>query len=422
MVRYIVQVFYYKWSKRFRIIEGKDILDDTRKIVLPLYSNKLNIKKFENLLSNNDQGYKFFWLEAIMKLIPNGNDLFSFDDVINEMIVDSWKTVTHYHLRLGHSVNGNAENFLEHTIRVLYDCSKNELLNKAPSKERLLSLINKYDDVLLSDKKHLTDYVPYRLIKPFVDKEGKKLIDKGGSYSRFIAYLNLFAKTDNEFFYDIVYDEEPLKRKIHINDEWREFMVQNYTVIIGWIRYNKAIFIQDRNPGVPGVVNKIAPEAQSKHKSLKSARELWKATVVLTQKPLYEIYTGDKLDIEAFDLDHFVPRSYVSNDELWNLTPVSKSLNSSKNNRLPEKKFLKEFVKYNYYLYKLIFDNDNPEIAKILLKYFNKCENQHLNAIWATEKLYIPGNSETQFKNLLLENLEMVYEAARLQEYEIWEI
>lgn len=73
-------------------------------------------------------------------------------------------------------------------------------------------------------------------------------------------------------------------------------------------------------------------------------------------------------------------------------------------------------------MYKLIFDNDNPEIAKILLKYFNKCENQHLNAIWATEKLYIPGNSETQFKNLLLENLEMVYEAARLQEYEIWEI
>lgn len=77
-----------------------------RKKELPLYSNKLNIKKFENLLSNNDQGYKFFWLEAIMKLIPNGNDLFTFEDVINEMIVSAWKIVTHYHLRLECCISG----------------------------------------------------------------------------------------------------------------------------------------------------------------------------------------------------------------------------------------------------------------------------------------------------------------------------
>ena len=83
-------------------------MSDIKKLTLPLYSNKLNIKKFENLLSNNDQGYKFFWLEAIMKLIPNGNDMFTFEDVINEMIASAWKTVTHYHLRLGHTVNGNA--------------------------------------------------------------------------------------------------------------------------------------------------------------------------------------------------------------------------------------------------------------------------------------------------------------------------
>lgn len=394
-------------------------MDDMRKMRLPLYSNKLNIKKFENLLSNNDQGYKFFWLEAIMKLIPNGNDLFTFEDVINEMIVGAWKTVTHYHLRLGHTVNGKAENFLEHAIRLLYECSKKELSNKSPSKERLISLIKKYDDKLLDDKKHLTDYVPYRLIKPFVDKEGKVLIDKG-NYSRFIAYLNAFTRMDNEFFYDIIYSEDPLQRKLHINEEWRDFMIQNYAVIMGWIRYNKAIFIQDRNPGVPGVMYKIAPEVEAKHKSLKNARELWKATANLTGNSLYEIYTGNKLDIDAFDLDHFVPRSYVSNDELWNLTPASKSLNSSKNNKLPERRFLNDFVKYNYYLYKLIFDNDNSEIARVLMGYFEKCENQHLNAIWATEKLYIPGNSETQFKNLLLENLEMTYDAARLQEYETW--
>lgn len=396
-------------------------MSDIKKLTLPLYSNKLNIKKFENLLSNNDQGYKFFWLEAIMKLIPNGNDMFTFEDVINEMIASAWKTVTHYHLRLGHTVNGNAENFLEHAIRRLYDCSKGELSNKSPSKDRILFLIRKYDDYLMADKMHLTDYVPYRLIKPFVDKEGKVFIDKK-NYSRFIAYLNAFTKVDNEFFYDIVDAESPLKRRIHINEEWREFMMQNYAVIMGWIRFNKAIFIQDRNPGVPGVMYKIAPELEAGHKSLKNARDLWIATVDLTGKPLYEIYTGKELSVDAFDLDHFVPRSYVSNDELWNLTPASKSLNTSKNNRLPERKYINDFVKYNYYLYKLIFDNDNQEVASRLMTYFEKCNNQHLNAVWATEKLYIPGNTQEQFGNVLVENLSLVYDSARLQEYEMWEI
>ena len=396
-------------------------MGNSRKRALPLYSNRLGIKKLENLLSNNDQGYKFFWLEAIMKLIPNDNDLFTFEDVINEMIVGAWKTVTYYHLRLGHTVNGNAENFLEHAIRLLYENAKGELRNKIPSREKLLFLISKYDMLLLADKSHLTDYVPYRLIKPFVDKEGKTYIDNK-NYGRFIAYLNAFTKVNNDFFYDIVEAESPLKRRIHINEEWREFMMQNYTVIMGWIRYNKATFIQDRNPGVPGVMYKIAPEIEAKHKSLKAARELWIATVNLTGRPLYEIYTGKELSIESFDLDHFVPRSYVSNDELWNLTPASKPTNTSKNNRLPDRKFLCEFVEYNYYLYGLLFPNNNNVISMQLMKLFNKCENQHLNAVWATEKLYIPGNSKDQFVNILEENLGMVYDSAKLQEYEIWEI
>lgn len=396
-------------------------MGDQRNLSPTLYSNKLDIKKFERLLSNNDQGYKFFWLEAIMRLIPLKIDEFTFEDVINEMIWEAWRTVTHYHLRLGHTVNGNAENFLEHAIRILYEYSKEELANKAPSRERLLSLIKKYNDKLADDKNHLTNYVPYRLIKPFVNKEGKEYIDKK-NYGRLIAYLNAFTKINNEYFYDIIDADSPLQRRIHLNDEWRNFMLQNYAVIMGWIQYNKAIFIQDRNPGVPGVMYKVAPEAEERHKSLKYARNLWIMTVELTGKPLYEIYTGNELSVDEFDLDHFVPRSYVANDELWNLTPMSKRLNSSKNNRLPARNYINEFVQYNYYLYKLIFDNNNTEQARLLMGQFEKCENQHLNAIWAAKKLYITGNSKVQFGNVLEENLGLVYDSARLQEYEMWEV
>lgn len=392
---------------------------DSGKLSTILYSNKLDVKKFENLLSNNDQGYKFFWLEAILKLIARNKQLFTFEDVIDEMIVGAWRMVTHYHLRLGYTVNGNAENFLEHAIRILYECLKEDVGNKTLSKDRLLFLIQKYQDNLMEDKLHLTDYVPYRLIKPFVEKEGKDYIDRK-NYGRFIAYLNAFTKVNHEFFYDITDAENPLKRRIRLNEEWVNFILQNYAVIMGWLRFNKALFIQDRNPGVPGVMYKVAPETEEKRKSLKNARELWIATVDVTGKPLYEIYTGNELSVNEFDLDHFVPRSYVSNDELWNLTPMAKQLNSSKNNKLPERRYIKDFVEYNYYLYSLIFANNNKDQAAILKHYFDRCENQHLNAIWAAEKLYIPGNTKEQFGNILEENLSLVYDSAKLQEYEEW--
>lgn len=403
------------------IIGKEERLESQEKISRLISSSELDVKKFERLLSNNDQGYKFFWLEAIMRLLPTGKEAYSFDEIINEMIWEAWETVTHYHLRLGHTVGDTVENFLEHAIKLLYECAKSELDNKIPSRNRVLSLVRKNEALVLPDKVHLTDYVPYRLIKPFVDTEGKNYIDKK-NYGRFIAYLNLFSKQNEEFFYDIVDAQNPLERKIRINERWALFMMSNYAVIMGWIQYNKALFIQDRNPGVPGVMYKIAPGIEANHKSLKAARNLWIATVEVTGKPLYEIYTGNELKSDAFDLDHFVPRSYVSNDELWNLTPASESLNRSKNNRLPERRFLKKFVEYNYYLYKLIFDNDDIDNAQILMGLFKKCENQHLNAIWASEKLYIPGNSVIQFGNILEENLGMVYDSAKLQEYEMWQI
>lgn len=394
---------------------------DSKAVGLQLYSNQLDVKKFENLISNNDQGYKFFWLEAIMKLIPHKQNPISFEEIIDEMIWGAWRTVTFYHLRLGHTVNGNAENFLEHAIRILYENSKEELENKSPSKEQMQRLIVKYSDKLWEDKNHLTDYVPYRLIKPFVDKEGKSYIDRK-NYGRFIAYLNAYTKLNNEFFYDIIDADQPLMRRIRINEEWKNFMIQNYAVIMGWIRYNKAIFIQDRNPGVPGIMYKIAPETEERRKSLENVRILWKMTYELTGKPLYEIYTGNTLDIDSFDLDHFVPRSYISNDEIWNLTPMSKRLNSSKNNKLPERSYIKRFVEYNYYLYSLVFANANQAQADVLMKQFHKCENQHLNAVWASEKLYIPGLDQEKFGNVLEENLGLVYDSAKLQEYEMWVI
>ena len=51
-----------------------------------------------------------------------------------------------------------------------------------------------------------------------------------------------------------------------------------------------------------------------------------------------------------------------------------------------------------------------------------KCKTYNVNASWAMEKLYVKGNTDNQFKALLEENIRLTYDAAKLQEYEIWEV
>lgn len=382
-----------------------------------VYENNLDTDKFARMFNNKAQSYKFYWFEAVLNLTKLSEEDITFEDVIDEMICEAWHTVTHYHLRLGPTVNGNAENFLEHAINTLNSMVTD--LSQNPSKEELKLAIKSCEKELKRDKTRLTDYVPYKLLYPFFDVEG---LEEGLAYikndknNRLIAYMTKLSGDENLFY--TILDGVGLQKKIRVNPHWRKFMLKNFAVIQSWVQYNKAQFLQDRNPGVPGIIYKICPENEDFRK-LEQARDLWKAVAEITGQPIKEIYTGQDIPIETLSIDHFVPRSYISNDELWNLIPMRKALNSSKNNRLPSwDKFFEPFARYQFYLYGLIFPNDSSKRSQALISKFEKCRKNNLNAIWASENLYIPGNSDTQFVNILSHNLKPIYEAAHLQGYD----
>lgn len=61
---------------------------------------------------------------------------------------------------------------------------------------------------------------------------------------------------------------------------------------------------------------------------------------------------------KKYDIDHFIPWSFVMNDELWNLMPMDTSLNSSKSNRLPKwNPFFQNFAQNQYLMYQMIYDD-----------------------------------------------------------------
>lgn len=386
-----------------------------------VYENNLDTDKFAHMFNNKAQSYKFYWFEAILNLAKNTDKDLTFEEIVDEMICEAWHTVTHYHLRLGPTVNGNAENFLEHAINTLNGTVSD--LSQNPSREELKAAISFCEKELKRDKTRLTDYVPYKLLYPFFNTEG---MEEGLSYIKndkhgcLIAYMEKLSGKENLFY--TILDGVGLQKKIRLNPHWRKFLIKNYSVIRSWVQYNKAQFLQDRNPGVPGIIYKICPENEDLRK-LDQARALWRTTVEITGQPIKEIYTGKEIPLEALSIDHFIPRSFISNDELWNLTPMSKALNSSKNNRLPAwAEFFDPFARYQFYLYSLIFPTDISKKSSVLIDRFEKCRKNNVNAIWASETLYIAGNSDIQFINILSHNLKPIYEAAQLQGYDMWKV
>ena len=64
------------------------------------YKNTLDIEGFSRMMKDPSYCYKFYWLEALVKLIAEGREAVTFDDVINEMIVSAWYSVREFHIHL----------------------------------------------------------------------------------------------------------------------------------------------------------------------------------------------------------------------------------------------------------------------------------------------------------------------------------
>jgi len=149
-------------------------------------------------------------------------------------------------------------------------------------------------------------------------------------------------------------------------------------------------------------------------RKLSNVRKLWEG--VLEVREIRDVFTGREIVPKQYDVDHFIPWSFVMNDELWNLMPMESSLNSSKSNRLPKwNPFFKDFAYNQYILYGMIHENAN------IHKRFEVCYGDNLHSIWAGQELYRKGNTEEEFYNILEKNMLPVYESARRQGYEIWE-
>ena len=150
--------------------------------------------------------------------------------------------------------------------------------------------------------------------------------------------------------------------------------------------------MQTNNPEVPGLVFKLNA-LDEKVRKLEKVRLLW--ADIMQIHVVKDVFTGNEIGAE-YDVDHFIPWSFVMNDELWNLMPMDSSLNSSKSNKLPKwDPFFERFAKNQFVLYGLIHEKEG------IHKLFESCYRDNLHSIWAGQELYRKGNSKDEFFGIL---------------------
>ena len=353
-------------------------------------SEQLNIASLSRLFDNKSECYKLFWFQAM------GQQEIRFEDLIDHMIASAWYMVTEYHLNLG------PRDKLEEAVN--YISRRTAMLPNVKQQEILDWLRSCTDGAVIRYKRTLTLNVPYRLQAPFLTEF------RGDTWNCGTRELAGRINQQQQLMYYFL-DYAGLDTRIRIVPEWMEYLLQNQEILRGWIHYHMILYLQRRNPSVPGISDKLYPPQERK---LEKVKKYWK--LLSTLAPIREIYGENRLASDNISIDHFVPWSYVAHDEFWNLHPTTRAINSSKSNHLPRWEiYFPRFADLELLSYQMIWKYEAVRSE------FRKCAKEHLNNPEIRHRLYREGLEPDAFRQQLREVVYPIYLSAKTCGFSSWE-
>lgn len=373
-----------------------------REMVMQLpYSDELNIGYLSRIFDNTTNCYKFFWFQAILAKLDCEHNRFTFDELINEMIADAWYMVTEYHLRLGPlGITCN----LEEVVKYIFESYQ---FHSSEKREKIIYFLRTTEDKKIRKyKADLTLNVPYRLQVPFFDTITIDRSMWSGSKQELTDEIN---RQKHLIYYFL--SVNGLGTVIEVDSLWADYLNKHKEILKGWTQLKLIQYLQNKNPSVPGIADKIEPPMA---RDIARVRKYWKL-IIRIDPSLHDIYGNVDLSDEPISVDHFVPWQYVAHDELWNLHPTTRSINSSKSNLLPSwALYFDGLGKLEYRAYRLKADNE------LVAKEFDKIAPYHLNNQEIRNQLYVDGLSEAEFMTRLDHIIRPVYESAQNCGFREW--
>ncbi|MBE6339859.1 MAG: HNH endonuclease [Bacteroidales bacterium] len=308
------------------------------------YKYELPISSLSRMFSNTTATYKFYWFVALLDIVVKERKTrISFWEIIAGMVAESWYPIHYFKISFGKSDSLFDKSLeIQNTFQISIESDKDKI------KKYLLDNLN-------CTKKFLRVFtlnVAYRFLSLWIKY----------TYDEDVVVKS--QQFENECLYAICGDE------IVINDNWVEYLTEHYTILRDFAFWNLTEFLQKRNPNVPDVPSKlIKPILRD---SLTKQHKFWDAYIE-TVGSIRCIYTNKPLIAKDYDLDHFIPWSFVSHNLLWNLLPADSSINSSKSNNLPPLDiYLKPYAELHHKALKTIYPkNPNNKILEDYLTVYD---------------------------------------------------
>ena len=284
-------------------------------------SDNLSTNILGKVFKNTVATYKYFWFISILQIYTK-KDCARIDiwDILVRMVANAWYPIQYFRLSFGKSDSlYNIVSTIQKELNIPVDIKYDNLISILT--ENLSEKIVR-DNIII-----LMQNVPYRFLRPWINtSDNNEMVNRSQIYEGECLYS--LHKNDNDFYIDL-------------NPIWFSYLKKNSQILIDFAYWNLTLFLQVRNPNVPAIPSKlIRPEIRN---SLTKQHKYWDLVFELGG-PIHCIYTGRELSVGDYDLDHFIPWSFVSHDLLWNLIPSDGSINSSKSDKLPD---------LDYYLPKL---------------------------------------------------------------------
>ena len=285
-------------------------------------SDFLSTKNLSRVFNNTTATYKFYWFQSLLQM-HNEEGIYRMNvwDLVIRMVANAWFPIHYFHLSFG------SMDSLHKIVTELQWMT--DLPMDAKKEEVVECLTVRLDDKKVKDQlATLIRNVPYRFLSPWINyTSDADVIARSHAYENGCLYS--IQKTKDEFY-------------ITINPVWNKYLQDYYGILTDFINWNLTLFLQQRNPNIPNIPNKLTRPME--RTSLSKQRRFWD-DVIRNGGHVRCIYTGQEIHIGDYAVDHFLPWSFVAHDQLWNLIPADNSINSSKSDKLPPlDRFLKKLA------------------------------------------------------------------------------
>lgn len=276
-------------------------------------SKLLSTHCLAKVFSNTSATYKFFWFISILQIyVQNGNTRINVWDIVIRMVANAWYPIHYFRLSFGK---------YDSLYTIVMELHRLTNIPIDANREYVVEELSKHIDEprVKSQLRILTKNVPFRFLSPWINySDDKSIVQRSQAFENGCLYK--LEQIDSDMW-------------IELNPIWLTYLTEHFPILTDFAYWNLTLFLQVRNPNVPNIPNKlIKSEVRC---SLTKQRAFWN-TVIDAGNKVDCIYTGRQLSVGGYDLDHFIPWSFVSHDLLWNLMPADSSINSSKSNKLPD--------------------------------------------------------------------------------------